>query len=40
MANDHDLQSHQNTWTGFLKLVWASAAGTAILLSLMAYFLV
>ena len=40
MADDHDLQSHQNTWVGFLKLIWFSAAATAILLILMAYFLV
>jgi hypothetical protein len=40
MADDHDFQSHQNTWTDFLKLIWVTAGATAILLSLMAYFLV
>ncbi|MCE2510173.1 MAG: aa3-type cytochrome c oxidase subunit IV [Alphaproteobacteria bacterium] len=40
MADDHNLQSHKDTWSGFLKLIWVSAAFTAILLSLMAYFLV
>ena len=40
MDDDHDLQSHQNMWAGFLKLIWVSAGATVILLSLMAYFLV
>lgn len=40
MADDHDLQSHQDVWAGFLKLIWISTAATAVLLGLMAYFLV
>lgn len=39
MSHTDDLRSHQETWHGFIKLVGYSALGIAVLLGLMALFL-
>lgn len=39
MADDFNMQPHENTWQGFTKLLVYSSVGVALLLILMAIFL-
>jgi hypothetical protein len=38
-AHGFDMKQHEETWSGFLKLLQWSIVGIAIVLLLMAYFL-
>jgi hypothetical protein len=38
-STEFDLKPHEQTWGGFLKLMWYTAAAAAGVLALMAYFL-
>ena len=39
MSNDHMLQEHLKSWHGFVRLITVSTAAVALILVLMAIFL-
>jgi Bacterial aa3 type cytochrome c oxidase subunit IV len=40
MTDDKILEEHRKTWNGFVWLIGCSAAATALILALMAIFLI